>query len=411
MIQCIAENRPKAERLVTEVVRQVVTAQTIEFEIKNILSGSTKKGSIFVRKSAAEILQICAFLEAEPIEIVFNDLRVPSNLLVVSGNFNPSAPAGRDCWLLWSTIQQNNEKETLLLGELHKVKEEEEDGFGVEVDFSFSELPSDDPRQSDLERPLSRSSQQVFDKSKVIFDQKFNKTDGASVAVPAPRRAAAKSVGNRADISLVIDRMDHVILGITSLFYKHTLSEDSPLINMDDYTKIMLDLGFRASSLSDAVALADGLDNKLFDFPTFLELYSISCGLADSGDRKMTESSFWIPSSTGIWMECDRTTIEQIYKASLPLTVGKYSESEDDFGGSKKRKGKYGEIWVSNDDITEVMRLAGLDDCSDATVGIAIGTMRNYLPGVLKMHPLCLQELLTIYNFILKNRKSLKSTI
>lgn len=359
-------------------------------------------------------MQTCAYLAAEPIETVFNDLHVPSNLLVVSAHFNPLAPSGREAWLLWSSIQQNKDKEHLLLTELNKAKEDEdgdEIDVEVEVDFSFTELPSDDPRQSGLEKPLSRSSQQVADKSKVIFDNKLNKTDGASVAVP--RRTAARDVGkNRADIALVIDRMDHVILGITSLFYKHTGAEDSPLINMDDYTKILLDLGFRGAQLSNAVALADGLDNKLFDFPTFLELYSTSCGLADSGDRKLADGSFWIPGSTGMWTECDRTTIDQIYKAALPLSVGKFTSGDDDgIGVSKKRKGKYGEIWISNDDITEVMRLAGLDDCTDATVGIAIGTLRNYLPGVLKTHPLCLQELLTIYNFILKNRKSLKSSI
>lgn len=61
---------------------------------------------------------------------------------------------------------------------------------------------------------------------------------------------------------------------------------------------MLLDLGLRGA----AVSISPTLDSWTLDFPAFLELYCVQCGL--SGAKKSDRpDGIWVPTPTGMWEE------------------------------------------------------------------------------------------------------------
>lgn len=125
----------------------------------------------------------------------------------------------------------------------------------------------------------------------------------------------------------------------------------------------------------------------LLDFPTFLELYATHCGLA-SPDLKRGPT-MWVPSLSGTWREIEPTVVDTVFKAAEP-----YSSSLDAIDQSEK-SGSSKEVWISTDDVADVLLLAGTS-ASEAAIGETVRAMRNLLPGV-ATGKFSLQELVAVF--------------
>jgi hypothetical protein len=80
MLQTIVLHMPQSERLVAELARWILTADTVGKELKTLTSTSTRKGSSNARRLAAEIL--CA-IAALGVELIDQEMMVGARLIAV----------------------------------------------------------------------------------------------------------------------------------------------------------------------------------------------------------------------------------------------------------------------------------------------------------------------------------------
>ena len=70
-------------------------------------------------------------------------------------------------------------------------------------------------------------------------------------------------------------------------------------------TAMLLDLGLRGAATTTPFPAT----KKYIDFPEFLKLYGVQCGLAVS-EKPNRPRLLWVPTASGMWCEVKCNTIE-----------------------------------------------------------------------------------------------------
>jgi hypothetical protein len=106
---------------------------------------------------------------------------------------------------------------------------------------------------------------------------------------------------NNKELSLVLDRMDQLLLGIKYLF-DNNCEKDKMAIKPEKAAGLLLDLCLD----SDVYAVVRSKYNKnniLLSFPVFLMLYSNYCGIRELSSTNQGNELWWIPTVNGQWKE------------------------------------------------------------------------------------------------------------
>lgn len=118
---------------------------------------------------------------------------------------------------------------------------------------------------------------------------------------------------DKMDISLVIDRMGQLVLGVKDLFDEE--ASESGRISCDQAFKITKSLGLRGPFADDIEKCLNRSvsEDYTLDFSSFVDIYARHCGLATKLVLKYPRLDgdidpniilpMWVPLSTGRWIE------------------------------------------------------------------------------------------------------------
>jgi predicted RNA-binding protein YlqC (UPF0109 family) len=272
MLKMILLHRPSSERLVSEIVRLLHFSETVNKELAILKSISTKQGASNARRTAAEVLFLIGYINAESIDRELMEAGVPSKLLDITRGSSLHSLAVIDAWIRWS--QKVNTVSKITITEME----------GNEIDDIFED--TDPPNITILEElekykepPLAKS---MIEKSvdKVWAERRDPKNK--TTPNPSKLKIEEKVKDNKekfelktkkeVDIGKVIEDMGKHIITVKDLFDKY--ASESGLINLTSMTDLLLDLGLRGIALATAASFADEREIQLMDFPTFIEIYS-----------------------------------------------------------------------------------------------------------------------------------------
>ncbi len=380
-------HRPESERLVAEIIRACRISAFVSKEVAILLNSSNSKLVTANRSIAADILCCLAHCAGESLEYDFIDSQVPPSLVLITSASSLFSPAVRSLWLKWS-------HQKILAGKTIDILPEVSDAT-IEDSIDPDLLESNGYNELNEKVPLSKDGALVKDASARLFGRKYQTTNKSSIDEKSSVSHTSVSMiedydevnagttkvsytQNRCDIGLIIDRMGHFVLGIKKMFDSYASS--SGLINKEDVSKILLDLGIRGNALSIASKTTDSITNILVDFPVFLEIYSSCCGLGAYSD---TAGTIWVPGNHGIWKEFDSKTVDKVVKAAEPYSVTGTDVSK--------------EIWIKTDDIVDVLMLTGIET-NENIIGNALRKLKHYISD--SNDKICTQELLAVYAIV-----------
>jgi len=453
MLQTLVLHSPESDRLVAELVRWILSSDTLRKELAALKSPSTKRGSSNARRLAAEVLSTIATLNAELIDHELIVLGVPKHLLELTvhfGCFHVSVPV---MWLKWG------QKESLTTGttvsavedaaiedandddELNAVGMEKEN-YDILDDNALDVVERDGRKGSTGQQriPLDGVGKAVSDKMKDLFEKEDAAGKGqVSGAAGADRWALSKE-----ELARVIERMGHLVLGVKTLFdtklplpgtsasgggsdHKHKTNAASnngdkrdkstkkqsviDAVPAQDIPGIFLDLCLGPQIFTKARALLDEHGIEELDFAGFLEFYASLCGLTTAPvfqrEAKQGELPPWVPGADGLWIEVSGATAQRLRRAAEPYSVSAAAANERTPGSVfllppamrvlDNADEEAGNVWIKEADLLDVLMLAGIP-ASEASVHSAIQQLRNFLPGILT-GKFCLQEILAINEF------------
>ena len=343
-------------------------------------------------------------------------------LLQVSQRLPILHPAVSDAWQRWAA-RKDKAPEAVIDAEAAA------GAFEVEVDAGFDAadaaggaplVSKANPLLEQLnearERPLSSTSAVVAKKQGQLFeraDEMLQSRPTASEAQKEAEREAAATAAAAAaasrrykpsevDVSLVLDRMGHLVLAVKQLFDR-SASEAGLVRAQPEATAMLLELGLRGDHLTSATAALDALaeaGTPLLDFPSFLSLYAFYCGL--SAPKK--NDLLWAPGPGGLWREVGQQSADALLREATPYSSSPSndgsSSSSSSSSGKRAGRGAYDDVWVQTEDVGDIVALTGLN-VKDHAVADAIRALRSNLPGLSGgAGKLCFQELLALYKYL-----------
>jgi hypothetical protein len=417
MLRALLLRRPQAERLVQEAVRWLSSSGAPLRELAAIKSPATKRGAANARKTAADCLAVLAAAGAEVLDDELTAHGALHALLQVSQRLPILHPAVSDAWQRWAA-RKDKAPEAVIDAEAAA------GAFEVEVDAGFDAadaaggaplVSKANPLLEQLnearEKPLSSTSAVVAKKQGQLFErademlqsrsslsegQKESERAAAATTAAAAAAASRRYKPSEVDVSLVLDRMGHLVLAVKQLFDR-SASEAGMVRAQPEATAMLLELGLRGDHLTSATAALDALaeaGTPLLDFPSFLSLYAFYCGLSAPKNNDL----LWAPGPGGLWREVGQQSADALLREATP-----YSSSPSLDGSSSssaKRAGAYDDVWVQTEDVGDIVALTGLN-VKDHAVADAIRALRSNLPGLSGgAGKLCFQELLALYKYL-----------
>ena len=433
MLRTLALHRPASERLIDEIAHCFQTALTVNREVTTLCARSSAKGKSMSKRLSAETLALLGMLHLESVDRALLDAEVPKVLLFVSATFSCLNPAVLDCWSRWGVkAGETVAASKLAPSEAAEMYEQgvEQDTYDAAADALAStapELGKGNAQASSLldwhekkGKPLSATDSKILARKAELYEKKtpemnyhandaavhmqdaksesaFDEHDKAAVRVSSTHAAEA-------NISLVLDRMGHLVLAVKGAFDRRKSS--AGLISGADATEVLLELSLKGAALGAATsAITATLDynggHGLLDFPAFLQHYANVCGLshikstaAGAGTGTAAAPLYWVPTRSGMWTEVDPVSVDKLHKAASPYQTSNDSVSVIE-PESKTVPTLGRDLWVRTDDVTDILMLVGVEQ-SEVHTAETVRSIRRFLPGM-ATGKLSFHELLCIY--------------